>query len=84
VPRGVTPFSSKEIEPAGTHTIALKKEGFEPQERMISGSDWSRGKGGAQSLKFNIKLRRTGGEAKAPAEPAEKKPEVEILTPSEP
>jgi len=85
VPAGVTPFSSKEVAPAGTHTISLRKEGFEPQERMISGSDWSRGKGGSQSLKFNIKLRRAGGEAaKPPAEPAEKKPEVEILTPSEP
>ena len=51
---------------------------------MISGSDWSRGKGGAQSLKFNVKLKRAGGEAK-PAESGEKKepkqPEVEILTP---
>jgi uncharacterized protein (TIGR02266 family) len=84
VPAGVTPFSSKEVEPGGTHTISLKKEGFEPQERMISGSDWSRGKGGVQSLKFNIKLKRAGGEAKPPAEPVEKKPEVEILTPSEP
>jgi hypothetical protein len=84
VPVGVTPFASKEVDPGGTHTIALKKDGFEPQERMISGSDWSRGKGGAQTLKFNIKLKRTGGEAPKPAEPAEKKPEVEILTPSEP
>ncbi len=53
---------------------------------MISGSDWARGKGGAQSLKFNVKLKKTGGEAK-PAEAGEKKekpPEVEILTPSEP
>jgi len=53
---------------------------------MISSSDWTRGKGGAMTLKFNIKLKRAGGEAKAPpAEPADKKNnEVEILTPSEP
>ena len=51
--------------PDGTHAISVKKDGFEPQERMISGSDWSRGKGGAQSLKFNMKLRRAGGEAEA-------------------
>ena len=32
---------------------------------MISGSDWARGKGGAQSLKFNIKLKRAGGDGEA-------------------
>jgi len=86
VPVGSTPFSSKEIDPTGTHAITVKKDGFETHERMISGSDWSRGKGGAQSLKFNVKLRKTAGEQK-PAEAGEKKeakPEVEILTPSEP
>jgi uncharacterized protein (TIGR02266 family) len=86
VPVGTTPFSSKEIDPAGTHAISVKKDGFESHERMISGSDWSRGKGGAQSLKFNVKLKKVGGEAKpAPADTGEKKPpDVEILTPSEP
>ena len=86
VPVGSTPFSSKEIDPSGTHAITVKKDGFETHERMISGSDWARGRGGAQSLKFNVKLKKTGGEQK-PAEAGEKKeakPEVEILTPSEP
>jgi len=86
VPVGTTPFSSKEIAPDANHAITVKKDGFETHERMISGSDWSRGKGGVQSLKFNVKLKRAGGEQK-PAEAGEKKeakPEVEILTPSEP
>ena len=72
VPVGTTPFSSKEISADATHAITVKKDGYESHERMISGSDWSRGKGGAQSLKFNVKLRKTGGEAK-PAESGEKK-----------
>ena len=86
VPVGTTPFSSRDVSADGTHAISVKKDGYEPHERMISGSDWSRGKGGAQTLKFNVKLKRAGGEQK-PAEAGEKKeakPEVEILTPSEP
>jgi uncharacterized protein (TIGR02266 family) len=86
VPVGTTPFSSKDVSADGTHAISVKKEGYESHERMISGSDWAKGKGGAQSLKFNVKLKRVGGE-KPPAEAGEKKekpPEVEILTPSEP
>jgi len=86
VPVGTTPFSSRDVSADGTHAISVKKDGYEPHERMISGSDWARGKGGAQSLKFNVKLKRSGGEQK-PAEAGEKKekpPEVEILTPSEP
>ena len=54
---------------------------------MVSGSDWSRGKGGAQTLKFNVKLKRAGGEqrrGRSGAAKKEAKPEVEILTPSEP
>jgi hypothetical protein len=86
IPRGNTPFSSKDITPDATHAITVKKDGYEAHERMISGSDWSRVRGGTQSLKFNVKLKRTGGEpAKQPAESGEKKPpEVEILTPGEP
>jgi uncharacterized protein (TIGR02266 family) len=84
VPVGTTPFSSKDVTPDGTHAISLKKDGYETHERMISGSDWSRGRGGAQSLKFNVKLKRTGGEQRPAAPAPEKKDEVEILTPSEP
>jgi len=85
IPRGNTPFSSKDITPDATHAITVKKDGYEAHERMISGSDWSRARGGVQSLKFNVKLKRTGGEpAKQPAEGEKKPPEVEILTPGEP
>ncbi len=85
IPRGNTPFSSKDITPDATHAITVKKDGYEAHERMISGSDWSRPRGGTQSLKFNVKLKRTGGEpAKQPAEGEKKPPEVEILTPGEP
>jgi len=66
IPRGTTPFSSKDITPDATHAITVKKDGFEAHERMISGSDWSRPRGGVQSLKFNVKLRKTGGEAAKP------------------
>jgi uncharacterized protein (TIGR02266 family) len=89
VPVGTTPFSSRDVSADGTHAISVKKDGYEPHERMISGSDWSRAKGGGQALKFNVKLKRSGGEQK-PAEAGDKgekkeaKPEVEILTPSEP
>ena len=83
VPVGTTPVSLKDIDPAGTHAISVKKDGYDSHERMISGSDWSRGKGG-QMLKFNVKLKKVGGETK-PADTGEKKPpDVEILTPSEP
>src|SRR6185369_7121670 len=81
VPVGTTPFSSKDVTADGTHAISIKKDGYETYERMISGSDWARGKGGAQSLKFNAKLKRVGGEKPAaPADTGEKKPpDVEIL-----
>ena len=84
VPVGTTPFSSKDVTVDGTHAISVKKDGYETHERMISGSDWSRGRGGAQSLKIGVKLKRATGEAKPAGEAPEKKPEVEILTPSEP
>jgi hypothetical protein len=84
IPVGTTPFSSKEIEPLANHAITVKKDGYETHERMISSADWARGRGGAQTLKFNVKLKRAGAEQKPPAESGEKKPDVEILTPSEP
>src|SRR5204862_1858548 len=58
VPVGTTPFSSKDVTVDGTHAISVKKDGYETHERMISGSDWSRGRGGAQSLKIGVKLKR--------------------------
>jgi uncharacterized protein (TIGR02266 family) len=62
---GVTPFVSKEIDPASPHAITIKKDGFDPSERMVSGLDWSRPHGSSpQTLKVNAKLRRT---AAAPA-----------------
>jgi hypothetical protein len=84
VPVGTTPFSSRDVTADGTHAISVKKDGYETHERMISGSDWSRGKSGALSLKVNIKLKRAAGEKPATdtGEKKEKPPEVEILTPS--
>jgi len=59
---GVTPFTSKEVDPTAPHVIRLVKDGFESNERMIGTSDWSRPHGSAPpSLKMNVKLRRTGG-----------------------
>jgi hypothetical protein len=85
VPVGTTPFSSRDVTADATHAISVKKDGYETHERMISGSDWSRGKGGAQSLKVNVKLKRAAGEKPPAADTGEKKPpDVEILTPSEP
>jgi len=82
---GTTPFSSKDIDPTAAHAITIRKDGFEAHERMISGSDWTKSRSGAQSLKMNIKLKRTPSEA-APAkdESGGKASDVEILTPSEP
>jgi hypothetical protein len=83
---GTTPFQSKDIDPTAPHAITVRKEGFEPYERMISGSDWSRGRGGAQSLKMNAKLRKTGPDGTAEKDKkdessADKASEVEVLTP---
>ena len=39
---GSTPFVSKEVDPSAPHTITIKKDGYEPNERMVSGLDWSR------------------------------------------
>jgi hypothetical protein len=62
---GNTPFVSKEVDPSAPHTITIKKDGYEPNERMVSGLDWSRPHGSSpQTLKVNAKLRRT---AAAPA-----------------
>jgi hypothetical protein len=77
---GTTPYSANDVDPSTPHSITLKKDGFEAHDRMISGSDWSRGKGGARALKINVKLRSTGGHA-APAEAA---PAGEAPAPAEP
>ncbi|HMC94776.1 MAG TPA: PEGA domain-containing protein, partial [Polyangia bacterium] len=56
---GTTPFTSKTIDPAAPHAITVKKDGFEPTERMIGGLDWSRPHGNSPaSLKVNVKLHR--------------------------
>jgi len=83
---GTTPYSSKDVDPVTAHAITVRKDGFEAHERMISTSDWTKSRSGAQSLKMNIKLKRTGP---APSEGAPPKDEgkasdVEILTPGEP
>jgi len=76
-PVGVTPFTSRDVDPASPHAITLKKDGFETHERMVGASDWSRGHGSTPpGLKVNVKLRRvapppaadTPKESGAPAE----------------
>ena len=68
---GTTPFVSKEIDPASPHAITIKKDGYEANERMVSGLDWSRPHGASpQTLKVSAKLRRTAPAAAAPAEAA--------------
>src|SRR5262249_32821861 len=74
---GMTPFQSKEIDPASPHAITIKKDGYEPAERMVSGLDWSRPKGNTpQMLKVNAKLRRSAA-APAPAPAAAPKENTE-------
>ena len=82
---GNTPYSSKDVDPTAAHAITVRKDGFEAHERMISGSDWTKSRSGAQTLKMSIKLKRTGPEAAPPKdESGGKASDVEILTPSEP
>jgi molecular chaperone DnaK len=67
---GSTPYVSKSVDPTAPHTITVKKDGFDPHERMIGGLDWSRPRGNTpQTLKVNVKLHRTP--AAAPATPKE-------------
>jgi hypothetical protein len=83
---GTTPYSSKDVDPTAAHAITVRKDGFEAHERMISGSDWTKARSGAQSLKMNIKLKRTGPPPSEAAPPKDegKASDVEVLTPSEP
>jgi hypothetical protein len=67
---GTTPFTSGDVDPGLPHSITLKKDGFEPHERMISGSDWPKAKAGVRTLKLNVKLRSAGGGEAKPAEEA--------------
>ncbi len=75
---GLTPFTSRDVDPNAPHGITVKKDGFEPQDRMIGGSDWAQGKGGP-SLKVNLKLRRAGAPAPPKEESGGKASDVEIL-----
>jgi uncharacterized protein (TIGR02266 family) len=75
---GNTPFVSKEVDPSAPHTITIKKDGYEPNERMVSGLDWSRPHGGSpQTLKVNAKLRRTAAAPAATTGPAPAKENAE-------
>ncbi len=75
---GSTPFVSKEVDPSAPHTITIKKDGYEPNERMVSGLDWSRPHGGSpQTLKVNAKLRRAAGAPAATPSPAPAKENAE-------
>ncbi len=56
---GITPFTSKDVDPTAPHVIRLVKDGFEAHERMIGSSDWSQPHGSSPpTLKLNVKLRR--------------------------
>jgi uncharacterized protein (TIGR02266 family) len=57
---GNTPFTSKTLDSSAPHAITVKKDGYEANERMIGGLDWSQPHGNSPaSLKVNVKLRRT-------------------------
>ena len=65
---GTTPLVSRDVDPAAPHTITIKKDGYDANERMVSGLDWSRGHGtNPQTLKVNAKLHRTAAAAPAAA-----------------
>ncbi|MEP6653059.1 MAG: TIGR02266 family protein [Myxococcales bacterium] len=74
---GKTPFTVGIADIKAPHFIALRKEGFEPFEQMISAtSGWSKaksspqGKTALQVLKINAKLKAIGGaEVRPPTEP---------------
>ena len=75
---GNTPFVSKEVDPSSPHTITIKKDGYEPSERMVSGLDWSRPHGSSpQTLKVNAKLRRAAAAPAATPAPAKENAEPE-------
>jgi hypothetical protein len=66
---GKTPYAGAIQDVTAPHFIAVRKDGFEPFEQMISASSaWSKSKGskgkpGAQILKINAKLKQVGGAA---------------------
>jgi uncharacterized protein (TIGR02266 family) len=70
---GNTPFISKTLDPSAPHAITVKKDGYEANERMIGGLDWSQPHGNSpSSLKVNVKLHRTApAPSAAPAAPKE-------------
>jgi hypothetical protein len=64
---GKTPYSGSIADVSAPHAIAVKKDGFEPFEQMISASSaWTKtklpkGKPGPQVLKISAKLKQVGG-----------------------
>jgi len=70
---GKTPYAGAIQDVAAPHFIAVRKDGLEPFEQMISASSaWSKSKGpkgkpGAQILKINAKLKQVGGAAEGKA-----------------
>jgi uncharacterized protein (TIGR02266 family) len=82
---GNTPFVSNEVDPSAPHTITIKKDGYETNERMVSGLDWSRPHGSSpQTLKVNAKLRRTAAAPAATTGPAPAKDNAEPQDPGGP
>lgn len=67
---GFAPLVDNNVDPRLPHSIALKKEGFESYEHMISSSDWSGPKDGFRLLKLNVKLRQKGPDPLPTVEPS--------------
>lgn len=56
---GKTPFQRLILDPSRSYTVAVRKAGFEAQERTISGSDGWVKKGNVSTLVVSLKLARS-------------------------
>ncbi|HVZ88769.1 MAG TPA: PEGA domain-containing protein, partial [Polyangia bacterium] len=65
---GTTPLVSHDVDPDAPHTVTIKKDGYDANERMVSNLDWSPARGkNPQTLKVNAKLHRAAAAAPAAA-----------------
>jgi uncharacterized protein (TIGR02266 family) len=93
---GKTPFSVGIADVSAPHFVAVRKDGFEPFEQMISASSaWSKtkatkGKSVVQVLKINAKLKQIGGDTEVKTEPGpaavpgDGNPKTEVVKPERP
>jgi hypothetical protein len=64
---GPTPFQRRIFDPTRAYALSVRKEGYEPHERMISASDaWVKIRGEYQ-LTITVKLRKLAGAGAASA-----------------